>query len=347
MTSGSLGSPTKQIAVLVMIGLMASVGVATLSNAQATAASYAILSAADVSMKNRVNIFQVSASPGSCPGSVGCKGDVGGTTVLMGRGNAAAPDTIAGDVIASETSLQGLDCANNAPGTTAICLGNDSEIAGACVTGGGSVSSPSECAGGTAASGQSAEVTTQMPNALSNMTSLSTALAGLVPTQTLSAIVIGVRGNAMISSAGGLNVISVPSIASGTNSTLTLNGSATDLFVINVGNSSNPGSLQIGNGAAVVLSGGITPDRVIFNLIGSGTAAQLGNHTAFNGSILAPQGQFTSGDGDTPNPVLINGALLFGESISIGNNTNLYFYPFAGTGTGGSTGGTTSTTSAS
>jgi hypothetical protein len=86
---------------------------------------------------------------------------------------------------------------------------------------------------------------------------------------------------------------------------------------------------------------------VIFNLIGSGTAAQLGNHTTFNGSILAPQGQFTSGDGDTPNPVLINGALLFGESISIGNNTNLYFYPFAGTGTGGSTGGTTGTTSAS
>ncbi|MGH9642579.1 MAG: hypothetical protein ACRD3Q_09140, partial [Terriglobales bacterium] len=59
----------------------------------------------------------------------------------------------------------------------------------------------------------------------------------------------------------------------------------------------------------------------------------------FNGTILAPQGQFTSGDGDTPNPVLINGALLFGASVAIGNNTNLTFYPFAGVGGGG--GGTT------
>ena len=73
-------------------------------------------------------------------------------------------------------------------------------------------------------------------------------------------------------------------------------------------------------------------DRVIFNLIGAGATVQLGNHTVFNGSLLAPQGEFTSGDGDTPNPVLINGALLFGGSIAIGNNTNLNFYPFVGAG---------------
>lgn len=341
---------SRQIVGITIVCCIASIGLTAQASAQATTGSYAILSAADVSMKNRVNIFQVSATPSTCPGSVGCAGDVGGTTILMGRGNAAAPDTIAGDVIASATSLQGLDCANNPPGTTAICTGNDSEIAGACVTGGGAVSSPSECAGGTDVSGNF-EVTTQMPQALTNMTSMSAALAAMPATQTLSAIVIGVRGNATISSGGGMNVVSVPSIASGTNSTLTLNGSPTDLFVINIGNSANPGSLQIGNGASVVLSGGITPDRVIFNLIGTGTAAQLGNHTAFNGSILAPHGQFTSGDGDTPNPVLINGALLFGESISIGNNTNLYFYPFAGTGSSGgssgSGGGTSSSTSAS
>jgi hypothetical protein len=84
-----------------------------------------------------------------------------------------------------------------------------------------------------------------------------------------------------------------------------------------------------------LLSGGITPDRIIFNLIGTGTTVQLGNHIVFNGTILAAQGQFSSGDGDTPNPVLINGALWFGGSIAIGNNTNLNFYPFVGVGKNG------------
>lgn len=318
------------------------VGSVSRASAQAPANSFAVLSASDVTMKNRVNINQASVSAANCPGSVGCPGDVGGITVLMGRGNAAAPDTISGDVIASSNSSAGLDCANNPPGTTAICLGNDSEVAGACVTGGGAVSSPGECAAAIDVTGQNAEVTTLLPQAISAAASLSSTLAALPSTQSLGAMVVGTRGNATISSTAALNVVSVPSIASGTNSTITLNGAATDLFVINIGSSSNPASLQIGNNASVVLSGGITPDRVIFNLIGTGTAAQLGNHTVFNGTILAPQGQFTSGDGNTPNPVLINGALLFGESISIGNNTNVNFYPFVGVGGGSTSGGGTS-----
>ena len=326
--------------------LIASVLMSFAPAALAQSNSFAALSSSDVSMKNRVNIYQVSAVGGTCPGSVGCPGDVGGTTVLMGRGNASAPDTISGDVIASATSAAGLDCANNPPGTTSICLGNDSEIAGACVTGGGAVSSPSECAT-TDTTGQGPDVITLMPQAISSVSSLASTLAALPATQTLNDIVIATRGNTTISSTAALNVVAVPSIASGTNSTLTLNGPASSVFVINVGSSSNPGSLQVGNNASVLLTGGITPDHVIFNLIGTNTAVQLGNHTVFNGSIVASQGQFTSGDGDTPNPVLINGALLFGQSISIGNNTNLYFYPFAGVGNGNGSGSGSGSTSGS
>jgi len=290
--------------------------------AQGQSSAFAVLSSSDVTMKNRVSIN---------------RGNVGGTTILMGRGNAAAPDLISGDVIASANASQGLNCSNNPPGTTAICLGNDSEIAGACVTGGGAVSLPSECAKGT---DTSAGVTMLSP-AIGDMATLSANLAALQTTETLPAIVLGTRGTATISTSGGgclgggcLYVVSVASITTGTNSTLTLSGASTDTLVINIG-IIDPGSLQLGNGASVVLADGITPDRVIFNLIGSGTTAQLGNHTVFNGSLLAPQGQFTSGDGDTPNPVLINGALLFGGSIAIGNNTNLAFYPFVGAGGGG------------
>jgi len=329
----------KQIAAcLVCSGLISCVLSATAA-AQGTSAGFSVLSSSDVTLKNRVNIGTAAVSPSSCPGSPGCAGNIGGTTILMGRGNGSAPDTVAGDVIASASSAQGLSCSNNPPGTTSICLGNDSEIAGACVTGGGAVSSPSECAGGTDASGSNAEVVSLLPHALSDAVSFSSTLAGLTATQLIPAVVLGTQGSQTFSSSGGLNVVNVPSITTGTKATITLKGSATDIFVFNIGTSADPGSLQLGNGASVLLSGGITPDRVIFNLIGSGTTAQLGNHIFFNGTILASQGQFSSGDGDTPNPVLINGALWFGGSIAIGNNTNLYFYPFAGVGNSGGTTG--------
>ena len=114
------------------------------------AKGFAVLSSGgDVTLKNRVNIAAVNVSGSvTCPGAVGCPGNMGGATILMGRGNASAPDTISGDVIGSASSPQGLNCAGNPPGTTTICLGNDSEIAGQCITGGGAVSSPNECAAG-------------------------------------------------------------------------------------------------------------------------------------------------------------------------------------------------------
>jgi hypothetical protein len=313
------------------------------------AKGFAVLSSnADVSFKNRVNIAAVSVSGSvACPGAVGCPGNVGGVTVLMGRGNASAPDTISGDVIGSASSPQGLNCAGNPPGTTSICLGNDSEIAGQCITGGGAVSSPSECAAGTDTTGTNPKLTTTYVHAGSDAATFSASLAGLTSTQALPAITLGSHGTTTISGGAGVNVVALPSITTGTKATITINAGATEFMIVNVGTSTDPGSLQLGNGASIVLGGGITPDHVIFNLIGAGTTAQLGNDTVFNGSILAPQGQFTSGDGNTPSPVLINGSLLFGGSVSIGNNTNLNYYPYAGSTGGSSGGGTSSSSSAS
>ena len=311
----------KQVASHSLCACLVSCGLATGALAQGTSPNFAILSSSDVTLKNRVNVG----------------GDVAGTTILMGRGNASAPDMISGDVIASANASQGLNCSNNPPGTTAICLGNDSEIAGACLTGGGAVSSASECATGIDTTGSNMKVT-NLPQVSSEAVSLSSTLAGITPTQTIAAVVLGTRGSKTFSSSPGVNVVSMPSITTGTNATIIVNGLPSDIFVFNIGSSSDPGSLQLGNGASVLLSGGITPDHVIFNLVGNGTSAQLGNHIVFNGTILAPQGQFSSGDGDTPNPVLINGALWFGGSVAIGNNTNLAFYPFVGVGTGGGTG---------
>lgn len=320
-------------AALALVGTSASQSVGA-------ANSFGVLSSADVTFKNHVNISQAASSGGTCPGSVGCPADVGGVTILMGRGNASGPDTVSGDVAASANAAQGFNCAGNAPGTTAVCLGNDSEIAGLCATGGGAIDTPSECALGADSSGSNPDVTTLLPQGLAAISPFSSSVAALATTQTLAEIALGSHGVSSIATTPGLNVIAVPAITTGTKATITITAGATDTVVINIGSSTSSGSLQLGNGASVLLSGGITPDRVVFNLIGSSTAVQLGNNTTFNGTIVAAQGQFTSGDGNSPSPVVINGALLFGGSIAIGNNTNLTFYPFAGVSGNGNGNGT-------
>src|ERR1051326_8268315 len=146
-----------------------------------SAKSFVILSSAgNVTLRNRVNITP-AVIPGatSCPGAAGCTMRVGGLTLLTGRGTQAEPDLIAGDVIASATALQGLNCAGLPPGTTAICFGNTSTVTGACVTGGGGVSNIGFCAKGADTSGKNSEVAALLPKAGPDAAAFSSYLASL------------------------------------------------------------------------------------------------------------------------------------------------------------------------
>jgi len=209
------------------------------------AKSFAVLSSGgNVSLKNRDRISKVPI-PGavSCPGAAGCRSDVGGKTVLMGRGNGAVPDQINANVIASASASQGLNCAGAAPGSTAICLGNNSAVTGACVTAGGAVSKSGDCGGGTDTSGTNSDVTTLLPNAGPDAADFSAFLIALPATQSPSAIHLGTGGVAKITLAAGLNVIRVPSVVTGARATITINGDSNAMAVINV----LGGLLSLGN----------------------------------------------------------------------------------------------------
>src|SRR5207244_12212880 len=66
---------------------------------------------------------------------------------------------------------------------------------------------------------------------------------------------------------GGLNVINV---AGDITASITLNGSASDGFIVNVS-----GNLQLRKGEGVNLSGGVTADHVILNFVGTkGTVSE-------------------------------------------------------------------------
>jgi len=112
---------------------------------------------------------------------------------------------------------------------------------------------------------------------------LSALLASLPCTQTFGDITT----NTTITSTGPLNVICVNSIQIN-KKTLTLvgNGSGCDVFVINVTSPTAPFNFA----GQVVLSGGLTSDRVTFNFPGTGGALRIyKNDTVFNGTLLAPR----------------------------------------------------------
>jgi len=66
------------------------------------------------------------------------------------------------------------------------------------------------------------------------------------------------------------------------NSTLTLNGLAGSAFVINVSN-----NFSLSNQSRILLSGGLTPSDVLFNLTGSGGTTQISGASLLKGTLLA------------------------------------------------------------
>jgi len=111
---------------------------------------------------------------------------------------------------------------------------------------------------------------------------LSATLAALPCTQTFGDI----TANKTITSTGPVNVICVNSINL-VKSAITLVGSATDTFVINVTSPTAGFTLST---SQIVLSGGLTSDHVIFNFPGTGGMLNVFKQpTVMNGTLLAPQ----------------------------------------------------------
>ena len=113
-----------------------------------------------------------------------------------------------------------------------------------------------------------------------------------------------IHGSMTINSAGATNVIDLSSLNLGNGQVLTLNGSASDQFIINV-----TGNFVLNSGK-ILLTGGLTDDDVVFNVTLSGNAVStsggLSNESMINGILLAPN------SGIAMAPGLIHGELIAG-----------------------------------
>jgi hypothetical protein len=259
-------------------------------------------------------------SPPVCPGAVGCSPDTGAVNIGL-----SFHDYLDGDAIAS--LYKGV----------AIFMGPKNNVAGECVTGGGGVllGALSNCNDGIDKSGSNSKVTTLLPNAISDAKTFSQAAAALTATQTLSAIYLNKGQNYGVTTQAGLNVIDLPSITTKGYNKITITAGATDAVIFNLGSKSAPGQLLLGPSTQIVLYGGITPDRILFNVLGAGGyPVSIGNGSTVSGTILAPYDGINvatdlgSNYSSYSNWTVIKGALIAGKDICIGCLVKIYFYPF-------------------
>ena len=113
---------------------------------------------------------------------------------------------------------------------------------------------------------------------VSNQAALLTATAGSPTSINLNHQSLTITNNPF----AGKYVMNLSNFVLGAGSTLTLNGAAGSAFVLNI-----TGKFDIGGASNILLTGGLTPSDVLFNVRGSNSTFQIGGDSVFNGTLLA------------------------------------------------------------
>ena len=119
---------------------------------------------------------------------------------------------------------------------------------------------------------------------------------------------------------GNLNVLCIQEINLSGGKVITLRGTISDIFILNIS-----GKFVLSGGSKVQVAGGLLPRNVLYNVLGDGDAVTLtGGSGGINccdavvdGSILALARPISL------NPGLVNGSLISGDDISIASGASV------------------------
>jgi len=178
-----------------------------------------------------------------------------------------------------------------------------------------------DISGGSGATGGIVQPSSLVTQAITDAATAASFYAGLTPTQTLSSLGVGtLTGN------GGQNVYDITGSLAFNNGTLTLSGGAHDTFIFDVhGNST--ATLSHAN---IVLNG-ISPDQVLFNLIGTGLQLQTTGDSNTEGIFLAENGAIDIKGGTHISDFIAGQGLTFESAPTITEATTFTPVPELGT----------------
>jgi hypothetical protein len=183
---------------------------------------------------------------------------------------------------------------------------------------------------------QNAATNTLLQNAVAgaDITSAWASALGLDPTASFGTIL---NSTTISEKTAGQYVIDLAGINLANGSTLTLSAPTGSTFILDVGNSLLGGAFNLSS-ASIVLSGGLTANDVLFNVLGSGSV-NLANNSTVDGIILALSrsvnmaGGLVNGDVIASNANLSGGASILDPpppTVVPEANTGLVLIPFIG-----------------
>jgi hypothetical protein len=243
--------------------------------------------------------------------------------VLAGAGQSACRANFVGLGQAGQYALLGIDTnfSFNGPGTingdVALTSGSTYNVASPAIINGtffhesGVTGSNSgvPISGGIAAVSLAQAITDAQNAAASAAVQLFT---GTVPGNVIT-------DGTIFSGGPGQNVLDVTSLTLN-NGNFTINGPASATFIINVS-----GNITVNGGAnsSILLSGGVTPDHVLYNVTGTGHNVNFTGAGTLNGTFLDLNGSFSVHD------KTLNGALIGGQGLSIADTSGFTInHPF-------------------
>ncbi len=110
----------------------------------------------------------------------------------------------------------------------------------------------------------------------------------------------------------GVNVICVGTVAMQAGDFVTLTGPAGAQFVVNV-----PGSFAMSGGSTIRVAGGVIPQDVVYNIIGTGNAVVINGGSAVDGSLLAAKRGVSLSIGVTHGQVISGGNVVIQSGAKV------------------------------
>jgi choice-of-anchor A domain-containing protein len=149
---------------------------------------------------------------------------------------------------------------------------------------------------------------------LSQEISAAFAAASNAAAQTCTQTFATLNGSQTITGVAGLNVICISSVELNGGSIVNLNAPAGAQFILNI-----TGKFALTGGSKIMASGGLKPQNVLYNIVGTGADVAFSGggggvgccKTTVDGTLLAPERKIAL------SPGLVNGAIISGRDISI------------------------------
>jgi len=237
-----------------------------------------------------------------------------GTNASVGKGTIPAGSVAGLDVSLGNSSGIGQNAISS---SSALVLGTNANVSGACVTGGSPITisgSAARC-GSTDTSGTS-PLLTEYSESGTDASTFETAVIDATPTQSIGGFTLAVGGSRTLTDtvSGGLNLIRINGdVVLNNSSSLRLAGGTGDTLVVDI-----TGNLSLGTNSHIQLSG-LSPNQVVIKV--RGAVSNWGDSSSINGTLLALDSVCAAGINDSVNgAVICGGAATFGSSLRVGFN---------------------------